>query len=137
MGASPHTRTDTLMNFWDFIVDVFWIYIFFAYLMILFSIFRDLFSDHKLHGVFKAIWILVLIFIPFLGALVYLISRHKGMTERAQAAQKAAQDAQANYVRSVTSSGSPTDDIAKAKALLDSGAINQAEFDKLKASALA
>ena len=125
------------MNFWDFLVDVFWIYVFFAYLMILFSIFRDLFSDHKLHGVAKAIWVLVLIFIPFLGALVYLISRHAGMTERAQAAQKAAEDAQASYVRSVASTGSPTDDIAKAKALLDSGAISQAEFDKLKASALA
>ena len=124
------------MNFWDFLVDVFWIYIFFAYLMVLFSIFRDIFSDHKLHGVAKAIWILVLIFIPFAGALVYLIARHKGMQERALAAAKAAQDSQSNYIKSVAGT-STTDDIAKAKSLLDSGTINQAEFDQLKAKALA
>src|SRR6195952_2786747 len=124
------------MNFWDFLVDVFWIYIFFAYLMVLFSIFRDIFSDHKLHGVAKAIWILVLIFIPFAGALVSLIARHKGMQERALAAAKAAQDSQSNYIKSVAGT-STTDDIAKAKSLLDSGTINQAEFDQLKAKALA
>jgi hypothetical protein len=126
------------MEFWQFIATFFWIYIFFAYLMILISIFRDIFDDHQLHGVLKAVWILVLIFIPFLGALIYVIARHKGMQERTLARAAAAQSDANNYIRSVAGAGtSSVDDIAKAKALLDSGAITQAEFDSLKAKALA
>ena len=123
------------MNFWQFIVDVFWIYVFFAYLMVLFGIFRDIFADHKLHGVGKAIWVLVLVFIPFLGALIYLIARHRGMQERALAQAQAQQSQTNDYIRSVAGS-SATDDIAKAKALLDAGTITQAEFEALKAKAL-
>jgi Short C-terminal domain/Phospholipase_D-nuclease N-terminal len=128
----------SIVNFWQFIVDVFWIYVFIAYLMVLFGIFRDIFADHKLHGVLKAIWIIVLVFIPFLGALIYLISRHKGMQERAIAAAQAQQAQTTDYIRTVagSSGSSAADDIAKAKALLDAGTITQAEFEKLKAAAL-
>ena len=124
------------MNFWDFIVDVFWIYIFFAFLMILFGIFRDLFSDHALPGGYKALWVIFLIFFPALGALVYLIARHKGMALRTQARNEQAQAAANNYIKSVAGS-SRTDEIGKAKALLDSGAISAAEYESLKAKALA
>jgi uncharacterized membrane protein len=124
------------MNFWDIVEIFFWSFVFVAYLMILFSILGDLFRDHKLNGWFKAIWIIFLIFVPFLTALIYLIARGRGMSERQLAAQKAAQQDANNYIRSVAGS-SATDDIAKAKALLDAGTITQAEFDKLKAAALA
>lgn len=125
------------MNFWDFVSFFFWTFVFIAYLMVLFSIIGDLFRDHKLNGWWKAVWIIFLVFFPFITALVYLIARGRGMAERQAAAQQAAQ-AQANqYIRSVASSGSPADDIAKAKSLLDSGAITQAEFESLKAKALA
>ncbi len=127
-------------SFWATIWDTIWwfltIFIFVAYLMALFSIITDLFRDRKLGGVAKAIWLLFLIFLPFLTALAYLIVRGGGMAERAnaQAAQaKAATDA---YVREVASSG-PAAEIASAKQLLDSGAINAEEFAKLKAAALA
>src|SRR5664279_4650685 len=75
-----------MQNFWSFIWIVIWCFVFFAYLMVLFQILGDLFRDHQLAGIWKGVWILVLIFIPFLGALVYLIARGRGMSERQVAA---------------------------------------------------
>ncbi|UFS57938.1 SHOCT domain-containing protein [Subtercola endophyticus] len=123
-------------NVWTFIGIFFWSFVFIAYLMALFSIIGDLFRDHQLNGWFKAIWVLFLIFLPFLTALVYLIARGRGMAERSQKAQKQAETAANNYIREVAGT-TPTDEIHKAKALLDSGAITQAEFDALKTKALA
>ncbi|WP_137845081.1 SHOCT domain-containing protein [Microbacterium sp. 2FI] len=128
---------DLWSNFWTVIWWFLWAFVFIAYLMVLFSIIGDLFRDSKLNGWLKAIWIIFLIFLPFLTALVYLIARGNGMAERsaAQAQQfRAQQDA---YIKTVAGSASPTDEIAKAKSLLDAGAITQAEFDGIKAKALA
>jgi ABC-type multidrug transport system fused ATPase/permease subunit len=125
------------VNFWDFVSFFFWTFVFIAYLMILFSIIGDLMRDHKLNGWWKAVWVIFLIFLPFLTALVYLIARGRGMAERQQAAMLAAQSDTNSYIRTVAGTSSPADDIAKAKALLDSGALTQAEFDSLKANALA
>ncbi|WP_338031522.1 SHOCT domain-containing protein [Diaminobutyricibacter tongyongensis] len=125
------------MNFWDFVSFFFWTFVFIAYLMILFSIIGDLFRDHKLNGWWKAVWVIFLVFLPFLTALVYLIARGRGMAERQRAAAEAAQADANSYIRSVAATpSSPADDIAKAKALLDSGTITQPEFDALKAKAL-
>jgi|ERR1700712_5002823 hypothetical protein len=123
-------------NFWDIVWFFFWTFAFIAYLMALFSIVADLFRDHKLNGWFKAIWILFLIFVPFLTALVYLIARGKGMAERSRRNAEQAEDAAKTYIRSAAGS-SPAEEIAKAKTLLDAGTITQAEFDALKARALA
>jgi len=109
--------------------------VFIAYIMVIFSIFSDIFRDHKLSGGMRAVWVVALIFFPFITALIYLIARGKGMTERAaaQAAQnKAATD---DYIRSVA--GGPADEIARAKSLLDAGTISPAEYEVLKAKALA
>jgi type VI protein secretion system component VasK len=124
------------MNFWDFVVWIFWVYVFFAYLMVLFSIVGDLFRDKSLNGFFKAVWILFLVFVPFVTALVYLIARGRGMSERSSAAASKARQETDSYIRTVASTASPSDEIAKAKALLDSGSITQTEFDGLKARAL-
>jgi hypothetical protein len=107
------------------------------YLMILFRILGDLFSDHETSGVVKAVWVLFLVLIPFLTALIYLIVRGNGMAQRAIAHQQAAQAEFNDYVQSVASTGSPTQQIEQAKQLLDAGTISQAEFDALKAKALA
>jgi len=129
------------MSFWTEIWDVIWwfltIFIFVAYLMALFSIIIDLFRDHKLAGWAKAIWFVFLIFLPFLTAIVYLIARGGGMAERSRQQAAAAQSAADDYIRSV-SGGTPTPaaEIAHAKDLLDAGTIDQAEFEKLKQSAL-
>ncbi|MBW9109410.1 SHOCT domain-containing protein [Microbacterium trichothecenolyticum] len=125
-------------GFWDFILWMFWIFVFVAYLMVIFSIIGDLFRDDSLNGWLKAIWIIFLIFVPFLTALIYLIARGNGMQKRSIAQAQELRAAQDAYIRQTAGSGSSAaDDIAKAKSLLDSGAISQAEFDALKAKALA
>ncbi|MET1051167.1 MAG: SHOCT domain-containing protein [Mycetocola sp.] len=128
------------MNFWDFILFVFWSYVFFSYLMVLFGIIGDIFRDHTLSGGLKAVWVIFLVFVPFLTALVYLITRGKGMSERQHEAVKQARSQTDEYIRSVASNSvtanSPADEIAKAKSLLDAGAISQAEFDDLKSKAI-
>ena len=115
-------------------------FIFFAWFMSLFWIFGDLFRSRDLGGWAKTLWSLFLIVLPIVGMLVYLIVRGHGMTDRALDAQAEAQKRQDAYIRNVAASNggssSATDKIASAKALLDSGAINTAEYEQLKADAL-
>jgi hypothetical protein len=115
-------------------------FVFFAWILffwMLFGVFGDLFGRHDISGWAKAGWTLLVIILPFLGIFVYLISQGKSMGERAQQRAQAQQSHMDDYVRSVASSNSPTEEIAKGKELLDSGAITQGEFDQLKAKALA
>jgi hypothetical protein len=125
------------MNFWDFFWLLIWSYVFFAYLLLLFHIIKDVFRDHDLSGVAKAAWIIGLIVVPFLIALIYVIVRGRGMTERQAAEVRQARADTDQYIQSVASTSSPADQIASAKALLDSGSITPTEFDQLKAKALA
>jgi hypothetical protein len=121
--------------------DVMWsMFVFFAWILffwLLFIVFGDLFGRHDLSGWAKAAWTVFVIIVPFVGILIYLISQGKGMGERAQQRAQAQQTQVDDYVRSVAASGSPTEEIAKGKQLLESGAITQTEFDQLKAKALA
>lgn len=123
-------------NFWNVLWTIFWIFAFFAYLMAMFSVIGDLFRDHKLNGWFKAIWILFLIFVPFLTVLVYLIARGRGMNERQAKLVNRAQEAQENYIKQVAGT-SAAEQVSQAKSLLDAGAITPDEFAVLKAKALA
>jgi hypothetical protein len=113
---------------------VFVIFFLVMFLMILFSIFGDLFRDHEMGGGAKAVWVLALILFTPLTALIYLIVRGGGMAKRAQAAQVEAQQQFDDYVKQ-TAGGSAAE-IAKAKELLDAGTISQQEFDSIKAKAL-
>ncbi|MGH1523438.1 SHOCT domain-containing protein [Leifsonia sp. L25] len=122
-------------NFWNIIWLFFWSFAFIAYLFALFAIISDLFRDHKLNGWWKALWIIFLIFVPFLTALVYLIARGPGMAERSQKEARQVQQSTDAYIREVATS-SPADEIAKAKALLDAGTITPEEFAHLKSVAL-
>jgi hypothetical protein len=128
------------MSFWDIVWFIIISFAFVAYLMVLFSIVGDLFRDEDTSGWVKAVWIFCLIFIPFLTAIIYLIARGPGMAERSAKSYALAQQRQDAYIREVASSSAGTsgasDEIAKAKALLDSGAIDEAEFQALKAKAL-
>ena len=121
--------------------DVMWtMFVFFAWILffwMLFGVFGDLFGRHDISGWAKAGWTVFVIILPFLGIFVYLISQGKGMGERAQQRAQSQQAQVDDYVRSVASSSSPTEQIAKGKELFDSGAITQAEYDQLKARALA
>jgi hypothetical protein len=129
------------VSFNDIFWSVLWFFFLFIWIMILVHIFGDLFRDQSLSGGTKTLWVLFLVFLPFLAVLVYLITRGRGMAERAAARQQQAQDQFEGYVRNVASTGgataTPTEQIAQAKQLLDAGTIDQAEFDRLKAKALA
>ncbi|MEV8268198.1 SHOCT domain-containing protein [Microbacterium sp. NPDC076911] len=120
------------------ILDLFWFalvsFYFIAYFFVMAMIIIDLFRDHELSGWWKALWIIFLIFVPFLTALVYVIARGSGMAARAQAHNRGAVPEKDDY--QPKASASPSEDIAQAKALLDSGAISQGEFDALKSKAL-
>ena len=129
-----------LMDFWSNFGELVWwflcIFAFTAYLVILFQIIGDLFRDHELSGWWKAVWVFFLIFVPFLTALVYLIARGKGMAARNMRSMEQARQETEAYIKDVAGS-SPSDEIAKAKALLDSGHITQSEYEALKARAIA
>jgi ABC-type multidrug transport system fused ATPase/permease subunit len=127
------------VSFGDIFWSVLWFFFLFIWLMVLFHVFSDLFRDHSVSGVEKTLWVLFLVFLPFLAVFIYLIVRGKGMGERAAAQQQQAQQQFEGYVRNVAATGesAPTDQIARAKELLDAGAIDQSEFDRLKAKALA
>lgn len=105
------------------------------YLMMLFSVVTDLFRDHELSGGWKALWLICLLFIPLLSLIVYVIVRGDGMAKRQARAMGEADEATRAYIRDAAG-GTAADQIAQAKALLDQGAINQEEYERLKAKAL-
>ncbi|WP_144670031.1 SHOCT domain-containing protein [Arthrobacter sp. U41] len=124
------------MSFWENFWDIFWwffiVYALFAFLYALFIVIADVFRDHELSGWWKAIWIIFLAFVPFLTLLVYMIARGKGMAERSMQRARRDQEAADSYIREVATA-SPTEEIAKAKALLDAGTISPDEFQRIKA----
>jgi Phospholipase_D-nuclease N-terminal len=124
------------------LIDIMWtMFVFFCWVIwfwLLITIFADLFRRDDTSGWAKAGWIVLLIVLPFIGILIYLISQSKNMAQRRLQESKAAQSQFDDYVRTVSADGhSSADQIAKGKQLLDSGAINQQEFDALKQKALA
>ncbi|MGV1037175.1 MAG: SHOCT domain-containing protein [Candidatus Nanopelagicales bacterium] len=123
----------------SFLLALFEFFLFLAWFMCLFWVFGDIFRSRDMGGGAKTVWVLVVIFLPAFGVLVYLIARGGGMAERSMQQQQDFQSAQAEYISSVAGSqgGSAAEQIASAKSLLDSGAITQDEFDVLKTKALA
>ena len=122
-------------------MDVFWsmliFFLWFAWLLLLFRIFADIFRRHDISGWGKAAWCFFVIVLPFLGVLVYLIANGSEMAKRDMEHAQAARAEFDDYVKSTVGSGGPAAEIDKAKQLLDSGAITQAEFDAIKAKAIA
>ena len=121
----------------DIIWSMLWLFFLFIWIMILVQVLIDLFRDHTTSGVVKALWVIALVFVPFITVFVYIIARGSGMAERGMKQQQALQQQMDSYVQSVSTSGGAADQIEKAKSLLDAGTITQAEFDQLKAKALA
>lgn len=127
------------MEFWSSFWNIIWYFIsafiFIAYLIALFSIITDLFRDRELSGGWKALWFIALIFISLPTALVYLIVRGKGMAERSRKNIEESTRAAEDYIRTVAQV-SPSEEIAKAKTLLDAGTITAEEYEQLKRRAL-
>ena len=118
---------------WSFLVFFAWV----IWFWLLITVFADLFRRHDTSGFAKVLWIIFVIILPFLGVFVYLIAEHEGMTRRNIDQAQAQQQQMDAYVKSVAGSGGAASEIEKAKGLLDSGAITQAEFDSMKAKAIA
>jgi hypothetical protein len=122
------------------LLNIIWtMFVFFGFVLwisLIFRAFGDLFGRDDVSGWGKAGWSLVIVLLPLFGVCVYLISQGRGMAERQAAATKRAEGEFNDYVRDVAGDGTASE-IAKAKELLDSGTIDAAEFDRLKAKALA
>jgi hypothetical protein len=122
-------------------LDVLWtMLIFFAWIIwfwLLITVFADVFRRHDTSGFAKVLWIIFVIVLPFLGVFIYLIVNHDGMTQRSMKDAQTQRAQTDDYIRSVAGGGGAAAEIETAKGLLDSGAITQAEFDAIKAKALA
>jgi len=116
---------------WSMIVFFFWV----IWIWIVITVLIDIFRRHDIGGWSKALWVIFVVILPWLGVLIYLIAQHDGMRERSIQQAQQQKDQFDQYVRDAA--GGSADEIHKAKALLDSGAITQQEFDQLKAKALA
>ena len=114
-------------------ISMLWFALFFIWIWLLIMVFADIFRSHDMGGFAKTMWVLFVIILPYLGVFVYLIARGHKMGEHAlEDAQR--QDAAARaYIQSAVSSGSPADQLARIADLKAQGAIDQAEYDKLKA----
>ena len=123
----------------SFLLALFEFFLFFAWFMCLFWVLADIFRSKDIGGGAKTLWVIFVIVIPWLGLLIYLIVRGHGMQDRQLEQAREVQKAQEAYIKSVAgpSSGGAGSEIAKAKDLLDSGAITQTEFDQIQARALA
>ena len=130
MLAADYPFLDILWTMFIFFLFVIWIWI-------LITVFSDIFRRKDVGGGSKALWIIFVIVLPYLGVLVYLIANHDGMADRNIAQMQKQQQATDQYIQSVAGSGGAAAEIEKAKGLLDSGAITQAEFDAIKQKALA
>ena len=118
---------------WTMLVFFLWI----SWFILLFHIIGDVFRRHDIGGGKKAVWLIFLVLVPFLGVLIYIVANGDDMARRNAEAAASARSDMDEYVRSVASSGGAAAEIERAKGLLDSGAISQAEFDAIKAKAIA
>lgn len=122
-----------LSVFWDILIFFAWV----IFIWIAITVLIDVFRRHDMSGWAKAAWVVLVVILPWIGVLSYLIVNHTGMAERRASDTRAAQAQFDDYVRQTAGGGGPASEIAKAKQLLDSGAITQQEFDSIKAKALA
>jgi Phospholipase_D-nuclease N-terminal len=128
--ASSYPFLDVMWTMLVFFVWVLWFWL-------LIGVFADIFRRHDISGWGKTAWLIFVIILPFLGVFIYLITQNAGMTERGLQRSHAQQAQVDEYVRQTAGSGGAAGEIEKGKALLDSGAITQAEFDAIKQKALA
>jgi len=125
------------ISFGELLLIALEIFFFVIWIWILITILTDLFRDHELSGWWKAVWVLFLVFIPFLTALVYLIARGQGMRDRTIKAQAEAKQHFDSYVRQQAHAASPADELHKLNDLKEKGALSADEFEKAKAKLLA
>ena len=122
--------------FLDVLWTLFVIFIWVIWFWLLITVFAEVFRRHDISGGKKALWLIFVIIVPFLGVFIYLISQSDEMAQRNMKQMEAQQAQMDTYVKSVAGSGGAAAEIEKAKQLLDSGSISQAEYDAIKTKAL-
>ncbi|KPN18679.1 PLDc N-terminal domain-containing protein [Arthrobacter sp. Edens01] len=125
------------MNFFEVLWSIIAVFFLFAYLMLLFQIFADLFRDDSMNGWVKAVWVFFLLFLPYITALVYVIARGRSMAARSAQRASESQEQAAAYIRRTAGTQNAAEQISSAKSMLDEGLITSDEFGRLKAKALA
>ena len=118
---------------WTMLVFFLWV----IWFWILITVIADIFRRKDTSGFTKVLWLIFVIILPFLGVFIYIVANHDGMTERNVRQVETIQAQSDAHIREVAASGGPAAEIERAKSLLDSGAITQAEFDAIKQRALA
>jgi len=119
--------------FWSML----WFFLFFIWIWILITVFADIFRSHDMGGWAKALWVIFVIFLPYLGVFVYLIARGHKMSEHAMETEQAQDAAARAYIQQAAgTSGSTADELARLASLKDQGVIDEAEFQRLKAKAI-
>ncbi len=123
----------------DLLITTFWIFVLFMFIWVFIAVLTDLFRDHTVSGVGKAVWVIGLILFPLIGCLVYLIARGPSMSQRALDQAAAAQKQFDSYVRTTvdTTGNAAVDDLTRLAALRDSGTISDEEFQSMKARIVA
>jgi ABC-type multidrug transport system fused ATPase/permease subunit len=124
------------VSFGELLLLVLEFFLLFAWIWILITVIMDLFRDHQLSGIAKAVWVFFLVFLPFLGVLLYLIVRGGGMRDRALKEQADAKKHFDEYVREQAHAASPAEELHKLDELKEKGALSQTEFDQAKAKLL-
>ena len=124
------------VSFGELLLIALEVFFFVIWIWILITILTDLFRDHEVSGVMKAVWVFFLVFLPFITALIYLIVRGQGMRQRALNAQAEARAAFDDYVRD-TASGAPVEELHRLHELKEKGGITDAEYEQMKAKLLA
>jgi hypothetical protein len=117
---------------WDILIVFAWI----LFIWVAIVVFTDIFRRRDISGWVKALWVVLIVILPWIGVLAYLIFNHDGMADRNEKASQATQASFDEYVRHAAGKGGPASEIETAKKLLDAGTITQAEFDAIKARAL-
>ena len=123
------------VTFGEILLIVFEMFLFVVWIWILFTIISDLFRNHDMSGWLKGVWIILLIFIPYITALIYLIVYGNDMRERTLRAQAEAKHQADDYIRAAAQT-SPADELHKLHELVEKGALTEAEYDKAKAKLL-
>jgi len=121
----------------EVLLSLLWFFLIFIWIMLLLQVFMDIFRSHDMSGGMKALWIIALILLPYLGVFIYLIVRGPKMAEHNMARAKAQDEAARTYIQSVAGPASAADELHRLAELKDRGVIDDAEFQRLKAKVIA
>ena len=138
--AQPGSEESKLLAYNYPLLSIFWtmleFFLFFIWIWLLITVFADIFRSHDIGGLAKALWVIFVVILPFLGVFIYLIARGGKMHERAAAAAEQQQKAFNSYIKETAGTSGTADELSKLAELKDKGVLTDAEFAEQKAKIL-